>query len=79
MPSWLLWKPLNWFDLLIPRRYEPAPTGSSRKFLTVPEFERRQIEAVRRELDAEYEAADTTSPAPRKARPVTGISSSSRS
>ena len=42
------------------------------------EFERRQIEAVRHELDAEYEAADTNSPASRQVRPVTGIPSSSR-
>jgi transposase-like protein len=42
------------------------------------EFERRQIDAVRKELDAEYEAADTTSPAPRQARHVTGISSRPR-
>jgi hypothetical protein len=42
------------------------------------EFERRQIDAVRQDLNAEYEAADTTSPASRQARPDTGISSSSR-
>jgi transposase-like protein len=42
------------------------------------EFERRQIEAVRQELHAEYKAADTISPAAQQAHPVTGFSSSSR-
>jgi transposase-like protein len=42
------------------------------------EFERRQIAAVRQELDAEYTAADMTSPASHKAASATEISSSSR-
>ena len=42
------------------------------------EFERRQIAAVTKDLDDEYEAADTSRTASPKARPVTGISSSSR-
>ncbi len=42
------------------------------------EFERRQIAAVRKDLEDEYEAADTSRTASPKARPVTGISSSSR-
>jgi len=42
------------------------------------EFERRRIEIVRREPDAEYETADTASPAPRQARLASGISSGSR-
>ena len=42
------------------------------------EFERRQIAAVRTDLDAEYEAADTTSPPSNRARSLTEIPSSSR-
>ncbi len=42
------------------------------------EFERRQIAAVREQLQAEYKAADTTSPAPKQAPSATEISSSSR-
>jgi len=42
------------------------------------ELERRRIEIVRREPDAECETADTASPAPRQARPASGISSGSR-
>jgi len=42
------------------------------------EFERRQIAAVRQDLEAEYQAADTTSSASQKARTVSEISSSSR-
>ena len=42
------------------------------------EFERRQIDAVRQELDGDYEAADTASSASRQARPDTGFSSSSQ-
>jgi hypothetical protein len=41
------------------------------------DFERRQIAAVRKELDAEYTAADTT-PSSQQARPATEISSSFR-
>lgn len=42
------------------------------------EFERRQIEAVRQELDNEYAASDTTLSASQQARSAEGISSSSR-
>jgi putative transposase len=42
------------------------------------EFERRQIDAVRKELAEEYKTADTTSPTAQQARAVTGISSSSQ-
>jgi putative transposase len=42
------------------------------------EFERRQIDAVRQELDGEYEATNVAKPASQQARPDTGISSSSR-
>lgn len=42
------------------------------------EFERRQIDAVREELDAEYKAADITSHASQQARSATEISSSSQ-
>ena len=42
------------------------------------EFERRQIEAVRQELHAEYETAITTRHASQQARTTTGISSHSR-
>lgn len=41
--------------------------------IRLTEFERRQIEAFRQELHAEYKAADTTSPAARQAHPVTGF------
>lgn len=42
------------------------------------DFERRQIAAARSDLDAEYEASNTTSPASRKAPAVDRISSTSR-
>ena len=42
------------------------------------ELERRRTEIVRREPDTECETADTASPAPRQARPASGISSGSR-
>jgi transposase-like protein len=42
------------------------------------EFERRQIATVRKDLDAEYKAADTTSSASQKAHTASEISSSSR-
>ena len=42
------------------------------------EFERRQIAAVRQELDAEYEATNTIPPASQQARTTTGISSTPR-
>ena len=42
------------------------------------EFERRQIAAVRKDLDDEYKAADTTSAASKQARFLTEISSTSR-
>ena len=42
------------------------------------EFERRQIDAVREEIHAEYEAFSTTSSAAQQPRAVTGFSSSSR-
>lgn len=42
------------------------------------EFERRQIAAVRRDLDAEYETADTNQPASQQARSASRISSNSR-
>ena len=42
------------------------------------EFERRQIEAVRKDLADEYKAADTAPSTARQAQPTTGISSSSR-
>jgi len=42
------------------------------------EFERRQIAAVREELDHEYKAADTTSSASQKVRTATEISSITR-
>jgi transposase-like protein len=42
------------------------------------EFERRQIDAVRKELSQEYEATDTTSPTAQQAQHVTPISSTSR-
>ena len=42
------------------------------------EFERRQIDALRQELGAEYEAANTIQPASQQARTVTGIPSTSR-
>ena len=42
------------------------------------EFERRQIDAVRKELTEEYKTADTTSPTPQQAQPATAISSTSR-
>lgn len=41
-------------------------------------FERRQIAAVRKDLDAEYEASDTTSAASQKTLPAKEISSNSR-
>ena len=42
------------------------------------EFERRQIAAVRKDLEEEYKAADTTSAASKQARFLTEIPSSSR-
>ena len=42
------------------------------------EFERRQTDAVRKELSEEYKTADTTSPTAQQAQPVTAISSTSR-
>ena len=42
------------------------------------EFERRQIDAVRKELANEYKSADNTPSAARQAHPVTGFSSSAR-
>ena len=42
------------------------------------EFERRQIEAVRQELDAEYEADNAIRHAPQRAPTATGISSTPR-
>ena len=42
------------------------------------DFERRQIDAVRRELADEYKSADTTSSPDRQAHPVTRFSSSAR-
>jgi putative transposase len=42
------------------------------------DFERRQIAAVRKDLDAEYTAADTTPSASQQARPASEISSSFR-
>jgi hypothetical protein len=42
------------------------------------EFERRQIAAVRQELDAEYEAANDTRSASQQPRPATEISSNPR-
>ena len=42
------------------------------------DFERRQIAAVRQELDAEYKTPITTRHASQQARTTTGISSSSR-
>jgi transposase-like protein len=42
------------------------------------EFERRQINAVKQQLDAEYDAANNTRSASQKVRPNTGISSNSR-
>ena len=42
------------------------------------EFERRQIAAVRQELDAEYETAITTQHVSQQARTVTGIPSTPR-
>jgi putative transposase len=42
------------------------------------ECERRQIAAVRKDLDKEYKAADTTSAASKKARSLTELSSTSQ-
>ena len=42
------------------------------------DFERRQIAAVRKDLDAEHETADTTPSAPPRVRPASQISSSFR-
>ena len=42
------------------------------------EFERRQIVAVRQELDAEYQAANTIQPASQHASTATGIPSTPR-
>ena len=42
------------------------------------EFERRQIVALKQDLDAEYEAADITRHPSQQARTTTGISSTSR-
>ncbi len=42
------------------------------------DFERRQIAEVRKDLDAEYKASDTTSPASRQAPAIDRISSTSR-
>ncbi|MFO7855975.1 MAG: IS256 family transposase [Paracoccaceae bacterium] len=53
-----------------------TPAAERWRSIRFTEFERRRIEAVRQELDAEYETADTTTA--RQARPATGISSSSR-
>jgi hypothetical protein len=39
------------------------------------EFERRQVEALRKNLNAEYETATHVKPAPHQNRTVTGISS----
>ncbi len=52
-----------------------ADRGRSIRFT---EFERRQIAAVRKDLDKEYKAADTTSAASKQARSLTEISSTSR-
>ena len=41
-------------------------------------FERRQIDAVRQELNAEYETANVKKPASQQARPYTAISSNSQ-
>ncbi len=41
-------------------------------------FERRQIDALRKQPDAEHEAADTIPSASRQARPDTGMPGSSR-
>jgi hypothetical protein len=42
------------------------------------EFERRQIDAVRKELADEYKSADTPPSAAQRAHPVTRFSSSAR-
>lgn len=42
------------------------------------EFERRQIDAVRKELADEYKTADTTSSGAQRAHPVTRFPSSAR-
>ena len=42
------------------------------------EFERRQNDAVRKELSKEYKTADTTSSTAHQAQPATRISSTSR-
>ena len=46
--------------------------------IRLTEFERRQIDAVRKELADEYKSADTASSAAQRAHPVTRFSSSAR-
>jgi len=46
--------------------------------IRLTEFERRQIDAVRKQLADEYKSADTTSSATQRAHPVTRFSSSAR-
>lgn len=46
--------------------------------IRITEFERRQIDAVRKELTEEYLTPDTTSATAQQAQPFTAISSNSR-